>query len=181
MANISSFDGDLLISGVDKASVVAVSNIIVDTMRGWEYGFYSYPEKVSEKDIYFSRDDFFKGEKEYQLEYQAAFSGDGSGRWTFGNNIESLGRWLAEELKGSERLKVLEGNSFAVQFYGTDIETGCGVNDSLTGCLFHLGGTPLTESTVSVNCHSNGELTVDFLMEHFGWEEQEAKEYLGLE
>ena len=181
MANISSFDGDLLISGVDKASVVAVSNIIVDTMRGWDYGFYAYPEKISEEEVYFSRDDFFKGEKEYQLEYQAAFSGDGSGRWTFGNNVESLGRWLAEELKGSEKLKVLEQNSFSVQFIGTDIETGCRVFDSLTGTMFHKKGDSLKDSVVNVHCQSLGELTVDAIMEHYGWEEQEAKEYLGLE
>ena len=181
MANLSNFDGDLLISAADKAAVVTVSNIIVDAMRGWTYGFYAYPEKISEQDVYFSRDDFFKGDKKYQLEYQAAFSGDGDGRWTFGNNVESLGRWLAEELKGSEKLKVLEQNSFSVQFIGTDIERGCGVYDSLTGTLFHKGGDSLKNSVVNVDCQSLGELTVDALMEHYGWEEQEAKEYLGLE
>ena len=67
MANLSNFDGDLLISATDKTAVVAVSNIIVDTMRKWEYGFYAYPEKVSEKDVYFSRDDFFKGKKSTSL------------------------------------------------------------------------------------------------------------------
>ena len=181
MANISSFDGDLIISGVDKSSVVTVSNIIVSTMMEWEYGFYSYPEKISEQEVYFARDEFFKGDKAYQLEYQAAFSGDGSGRWTFANNVESLGRWLAEELKGSKKLKVLEQNSFAVQFIGTDIEPGCGVYDSLTGTLFHEKGSPLTDSTVNVDCQSLGKLTVDALMEHYGWEKQEAKEFLGLE
>ena len=181
MANLSDFDGDLIISGTDKASVIAVSNIIVDTMRGWDYGFYAYPEKIGEGDVYFSPDKFFDGEEDYQLEYQASFSGDGTGRWTFGNNVESLGRWLAEELKGSEKLKVLEQNSFSVQFIGTDIEPGCRVYDSLTGTLFHKRGNSLRDSTVNVDCQSLGEPTVEALMEHYGWEKQEAKEYLGLE
>ena len=181
MANLSNFDGDMLISGVDKASVVAVSNIIVETMAKWDYGFYAYPEKISEQEVYFARDEFFKGEKEYQLEYQAAFSGDGTGRWSFDNNIEALGRWLVEELKGSERLKVLEQNSFSVQFIGTDVEPGCRVFNSLTGTLFHKKGDSLKDSVVNVDCQSLGEPTVDALMEHYGWDEQEAKEYLGLE
>lgn len=179
MANISNFDGDLVITGADKASVVAVSNVIVETMAKWDYGFYAFPEEISEKDVYFSRDEFLDGE--YRLEYQAAFSGEGSGRWTFGNNVEFLGRWLLEELKGSEKLKVLEQHSFVLQFMGTDIEVGCGVFDSLTGTFFHKKGDPLKDSTVNVDCQSKGEITVDALMEHYGWDEEEAKAYLGLE
>ena len=178
MANFSDFDGDLIISGTDKASVVAVSNIIVDAMRKWTYDFYADPEEITERDVYFSSDN---ADKECQLEYQAKFSGDGYGRWSFANNIRSLGRWLAEDLKGSEKLETLEQASFSVQFIGTDIERGFGLYDSLTGTMFHEKGVPLKDSIVEINCRSLGELTVDALMEHYGWDEDEAKEYLGVE
>ena len=178
MANFSDFDGDLIISGTDKASVVAVSNIIVDAMRKWTYSFYACPEKISEKDVYCSSSDI---DKECHLEYQATFFGNGNGRWSFANNIESLGYWLTEELKDSKKLKVLEQNSFSVQFIGTDIEIGFGLYDSLTGTLFHKKGVPLKDSIVNIDRWSLGELTVDALMEHYGWDEDEAKEYLGIE
>ena len=80
MANFSDFDGDLIISGTDKASVVAVSNIIVDAMRQWTYDFYADPEEITEKDVYFSSDN--AEDKECQLEYQAKFSGDGYGKFS---------------------------------------------------------------------------------------------------
>ena len=178
MANFSDFDGDLIISGTDKASVVAVSNIIVDAMKKLTYDFYADPEEITERDVYFSSD---SADKECQLEYHAKFSGDGYGRWSFANNIRSLGRWLAEELKGSEKLETLEQTSFSVQFIGTDIERGFGLYDSLTGTMFHKKGVPLKDSIVEIDCRSLGELTVDALMEHYGWNEDEAKEYLGIE
>ena len=53
--------------------------------------------------------------------------------------------------------------------------------NSLTGTLFHKKGDSLKNSVVNVDCQSLGKLTVDALMEHYGWGEQEAKEYLGLE
>ncbi len=177
MANFSDFDGDLIISGTDKASVVAVSNIIVDAMRKWTYDFYADPEEITEKDVYFSSDN---ADKKCKLEYQAKFSGDGYGQWSFANNIRSLGRWLAEDLN-SENLKTLEQASFSVKFIGTDIERGSGLYDSLTGTMFHEKGVPLKDSIVNIDCRSLGELTVDALMERYGWDEDEAKEYLGIE
>ena len=68
-----------------------------------------------------------------------------------------------------------------MQFIGTDIERGFGLYDSLTGTLFHEKGVPLKDSIVNIDCRSLGELTVDALMEHYGWDEHEAKEYLGIE
>lgn len=177
MANLSSFDGEMIVAAKSKAAVITVTNIIINAMSKWDYGFFPVPDKVSEADVVYIRDEFF--EKPDRLEYQVCLSGDGTGRWSFDNNIESLGRWLKEELKGSEKLKLLEQNDFWVYFNGTDVETGCGVFNDLTGSVLHVAGQPLEKSISNVDCQPKGEITPESLAEHYGWDLDEAKERLG--
>lgn len=151
MANHSTFEGYIEISGTTPQDVKTISNIILPL---FEDSYTFYPEKTivndddivlrSEYEACYAGNSF--GENETilpSLPVSVSLEGHGSGKWTFENNTSSYMETFKKMMSETD-IETLRNLSFCVRFVGVDDEPGCDYhNDDVDTFFVHIEHEPI--------------------------------------
>ena len=102
------------------------------------------------------------------------------GRWAFAYNIEALLAGWKKNTKDADKVALLEGNDFSIQFDYTDYDPGMDWLIRESAILEHKVGEPLEAVKPRTIDSETFDLTVENLVEIAGERREDAEEILGV-
>jgi hypothetical protein len=102
------------------------------------------------------------------------------GRWAFAYNIEALLSGWKKHTKDADKVALLEGNDFSIQFDYTDYDPGMDWLIRESAILEHKAGEPIEAVKPCTIDSETFDLTVENLVEIAGERREDAEEILGV-
>jgi len=165
MANMSDVYGSVVINSV-TGNVLKIAESINKLTKNWHYNF----------DLEINQEDMNQEDKHsIELGFNA------SGRWSFQNNIELLGKWLAntDDEDIDEAVNYLIEYDFELLIDYQEIEVGFAFIGTGSGSVTHNAGTYLSECKCENSDYTEYDLTVKNLVDILDFDEEYAREFLG--
>lgn len=163
MANMSDVYGSVIINSV-TGNVLKIAESINKITKNWHYNLDLELDNLNQDNKHFMEVNF-----------------NASGRWSFQNNIELLGQWLAntDDEDIDEAVEYLIEHDFELLFVFQEIELGNAFIGTGSGSVTHNFGTYLSECKCENSDYTEYDLTVKNLIDILDFDEEYAKEYLG--
>lgn len=178
MANLADVSGNLTITAETLEDCKEILEFINIITNHWYYSFSTYDEaSIVEVTVGQIKD---KDKVSIEIPFNAL------GRWSFQENINLFGAWLANTKKETNEdapnaIRKLKKYDFTLRFEYDEDETGNEFVGEGTATLVHKGNTPLDSMKVIEDDYHSYELTVENLVNIRGFDEDYAKSYLNEE
>lgn len=170
MANMRVARGTLFLGSKSKDAVNTLITEVFTRTKDWHYS----------TTLGKGRTWYYDPAREHYAEYQF----EGTGKWTFANNIEFLLSSAKKELEKEGKhdvVSLLEGASFLIRFVYADYEMGVQLIESNIAELIHVAGTPLEKSERFIRLHESFDWTAENLVAVCGEDADYAEELCGSE